>query len=275
MAIAIAITGIAFALIPQVASDVASLWVAFGCGAGLGIARTAIDASVLDGVPHAMPALTRAVERRDFMKKDERAQLHCALAFALLSSGRASDASKEFSSAAQAGGCQLKAPYDRLGIDFFQAYAKYRDGSTNNVRDALKLFAKLASKATGALGQTMKELQRSGHEQPAVSLFNRDDYRGAATELRAAKGMGARGASLDHNFAVLDLVEGRGAQAAKALEALGGRPAEALMNLGIYYDRQGDPQKALELYRKAAERGVRSPRLKGWIDVKERLFGGK
>ncbi|HEY3352544.1 MAG TPA: tetratricopeptide repeat protein [Polyangia bacterium] len=223
----------------------------------------------------AVTDLTRAVERKEFMKKDERAQLHCALAFALLSGGRASDASKEFSAAAQAGGCQLKAPYDRLGIDFFQAYAKYRDGGPGNVRDALKLFGKLAGKATGPLGQTMKDLQRSGHEQLAVSLFNRDDYRGAAAELKAAKGLGARGSSLEHNLAVIDLVEGRGAQAARTFESLGGRPAEALMNLGIHYDRQGEPQKALEMYRKAADRGVRAARLKGWIDVKERLFGGR
>ena len=56
------LTGIAIALIPQVASDVASLWVAFGCGAGLGIARTAIDALVLDGVPITLRGTAVAIE---------------------------------------------------------------------------------------------------------------------------------------------------------------------------------------------------------------------
>jgi len=55
-------TGIAIAWIPQVASDVASLWVAFACGAGLGIARTAIDALVLDGVPTTLRGTAVAVE---------------------------------------------------------------------------------------------------------------------------------------------------------------------------------------------------------------------
>lgn len=216
--------------------------------------------------------LQKAVERRDTLKKDEKAQFHCALAFAYLSSGQAANSGKEFGLAAKDGGCKLRAPYDKLGVDFFVAYAKYREGGVGGVRESLKLFGKMAGRATGALGVTMKELQRTGHEQLAVALFNRDDYRGAAAELRAAKGMGARGASLEHNLAVIDLVEGRGAQAARVMEGLGGRPAESYMNLGIYHDRQGDPKKAMDYYRRAVDRGVRHARLRTWLDVKERLF---
>jgi tetratricopeptide (TPR) repeat protein len=219
--------------------------------------------------------LQRAVERQEALHKDERAQFHCALAFALLSSGRAADSGKEFQTAAKSGGCKLKAPYDRLGVDFFVAYAKYREGGVAGVREALKLFGKMGGRAGGALAGTVKQLQRTGHEQLAVALFNRDDYRGAAAELRAARGLGARGPSLEHNLAVLDLVQGRGAQAARVLEGLGARVPEALMNLGIYFDRQGDPKKALDYYRRAYERGVRVARLRTWLDVKERLFGGK
>jgi len=56
------LTGIAFATIPAARSDAASLLVAFACGAGLGIARTAIDALVLDGVPVALRGTAVAVE---------------------------------------------------------------------------------------------------------------------------------------------------------------------------------------------------------------------
>jgi len=56
------LTGLAFALIPQARSDLVSLLVAFGCGAGLGIARTAIDAQVLDGVPVHLRGTAVAVE---------------------------------------------------------------------------------------------------------------------------------------------------------------------------------------------------------------------
>ena len=219
--------------------------------------------------------LQKAIDRRDTLKKEERAQFHCALAFAYLSSGQAGNSSKEFQNAAKDGGCKLKAPYDRLGVDFFVAYAKYREGGVGGVRESLKLFGRMAGRATGPLAATMRELQRTGHEQLAVALFNRDDYRGAAAELRAARGMGARGASMEHNLAVIDMVEGRAGQAARVMEGLGGRPAESLMNLGIYYDRQGDPRKAMEYYRRAVDRGVRVARLRTWLDVKERLFGGK
>ena len=47
-----------------------------------------------------------------------------------------------------------------------------------------------------------------------------------------------------------------------------------LVNLGILLDRQGESKRALELYRKAAERGARAPKLREWIDVKERLLAG-
>jgi len=222
-----------------------------------------------------VPDLEKAAERAAALKKEERAELRCALAFGYLSAGQAANAAREFMAASQEGGCRLKPPYDKLGVDFFVAYAKYREGTVAGVRDALKLFGKLATKATGPLAATTKELLRTGHEQLAVALFNKDDYKGAAAELRIAKGLGAKGAAYEHNLAVLDLAQGKGGQAVKVLEGLGGRPPEALMNLGIYYDRQGEPQKALEYYRRAAERGVRHARLKAWLDVKERLFGGK
>ena len=56
------LTGAAFALIPQARGDVTSLLVAFGCGAGLGTARTAIDALVLDGVPVVARGTAVAIE---------------------------------------------------------------------------------------------------------------------------------------------------------------------------------------------------------------------
>jgi len=56
------LAGAAFAMIPAARSDAASLLVAFACGAGLGIARTAIDALALDGVPATLRATAVAVE---------------------------------------------------------------------------------------------------------------------------------------------------------------------------------------------------------------------
>ncbi len=56
------LAGVALAMIPAARSDGASLLVAFACGAGLGIARTAIDALALDGVPGALRGTAVAIE---------------------------------------------------------------------------------------------------------------------------------------------------------------------------------------------------------------------
>jgi len=37
---------------------------------------------------------------------------------------------------------------------------------------------------------------------------------------------------------------------------------------------RGQPRKALDLYRRAFERGARTPKLREWIDTKDRLLGG-
>ena len=56
------LAGVAFAAIPLARTDAASLVVAFACGAGMGIARTAMDALVLDGVPAALRGAAVAIE---------------------------------------------------------------------------------------------------------------------------------------------------------------------------------------------------------------------
>lgn len=56
------LAGVAFASIPLAQSDLMSLFVAFACGAGLGIARTAIDALVLDSVPITLRGTAVAIE---------------------------------------------------------------------------------------------------------------------------------------------------------------------------------------------------------------------
>src|SRR5437899_12816509 len=71
----------------------------------------------------------------------------------------------------------------------------------------------------------------------------------------------ARKRDLQHNLAVLDLAQGKTAQAKAALEQLGARPPEALVNLGLIYERQGDIQKALQLWQQSGKAG----RVREWI----------
>ncbi len=54
--------GATFALIPVARSDMASLLVAFLCGVGMGVARTAMDAFVCEGIPAKMRGTAIAVE---------------------------------------------------------------------------------------------------------------------------------------------------------------------------------------------------------------------
>ena len=49
---------------------------------------------------------------------------------------------------------------------------------------------------------------------------------------------------------------------------------EALVNLGIAYERKGDPLKALDAWRRARKAGVRFAPLADWIESKERIYGG-
>ena len=77
-----------------------------------------------------------------------------------------------------------------------------------------------------------------------------------------------------HNLAVLDLADGNVDSAIAQLERVAGKVPEALVNLGIAYERKGDPVKALDAWRRARKAGVRFPQLAEWIESKERVYGG-
>src|SRR5262249_44164878 len=139
---------------------------------------------------------------------------------------------------------------------------------------ALKTFGSYLARGAGGAADWLRRLVRSSYELLAYDAYQRGEPRRARGYLRAAARAPANTErrDLDHNLAVLDLNQGLVRAAERVFEQLGGKPAEALVNLGIVRDRQGDSKKALELYRRAQERGARAPKLKEWIDVKERLL---
>jgi tetratricopeptide (TPR) repeat protein len=199
----------------------------------------------------------------------------CGEAFAALKAGKISEAEEAFQRAITGGGCQVRPPYDKLGVALFSAYAGYRDNNNPSKREAAaKQLASLQSKSTGAAAEWVKQLLRSCYEFLAYDYFQRSDEKRAESFLKSARKVPTKGDALvlEHNQGALDLALGRSAQAEKELDALNGRPAESLVNLGILKDRQGETKKALELYKRALDRGARAPKLKEWIDVKERLF---
>jgi tetratricopeptide (TPR) repeat protein len=238
-----------------------------------GVERLA-DPKQADG---ALDDITKASQAKGALNPKELVDAACYEGVAALKAQRVPQAVEAFRRAATGGGCKLKPPHDKLGTSFLLAYAGYRDASSPKTREeAAKLFGQLVPKASGATADTLKALQRSTYELLAFDYFTRSDEKRAEQSLRlAARVVGkADRRELDHNQAVLDLALGRTAQAQRTFDALNGRPPESLVNQGIMKDRAGDSRGALALYRRAWERGVRSARLREWIDVKERLFGG-
>ncbi len=225
----------------------------------------------------ALDDITKAVQTpKGILTAKELAAVSCGEAFAALRANKVPQAEEAFARAQSAGGCTLKPPYDKLGVAFFAAYANYRDSASPTKREsAIKVFTQLSARATTPSGDWLKLLLRSAYELLAFDYYQKSDERRAEGFLKSAQRVVAKGEKreLEHNLAVVDLAAGRVQQAEKVFDALGGRPAESLVNLGIVRDKQGDAKKALELYKRALDHGAKAPKLREWIDVKERLFG--
>ena len=219
--------------------------------------------------------LARAAAIRGGLSSKESGAIGCAYALAALKAGKPSAALDALGRATHEGGCTLRAPYDKIGMELFSAYASYREGGSPVRREAAaRTFQKLQARAPQPLAETLRDLTRSSYEYEGVDYYSRGDRRRADAALRNAQRIGGRGEhrELENNLAVLDLDAGRGVDAARVFENLGTRPPEALVNLGVVRDREGESRKALDLYKRALERGARTPHLREWIDVKERVF---
>jgi tetratricopeptide (TPR) repeat protein len=236
------------------------------------------DPKQTDAALEDMKAAAKAP--RGALTSKESAAISCGEAIAALKANKIQDAEDAWDQAVKAGGdgaCQFRPPYDKLGTKFFVAYTQYRDsGSPQKREGAVKLFTQLVGKATGGTADWLRALLRSGYELLAYDFFQRSDEKRSGVYLASASKVLAKGdkRELEHNLAVIDLFTGKSAQAEKVFDALGTRPCEAKVNLGILRDRQGESKKALDLYKQAKACGARAPKLNEWIDVKERLFGG-
>ena len=181
-------------------------------------------------------------------------------------------------------GCELVPPYNRLGTELLSLFIQYRTATAPAQREQLlRAIPKLQGKAgsgpdSATLQKVLRSLLFSANMALAYDYHQLGRTKLVTQALRSAQKAQTRETSadedavLEHNLAVMDLVEGRGG-GEKVLERLGVHPPEALVNLGILHDRRGEARKALELYRRALERGARTPKLREWIDTKDRLLG--
>ncbi len=102
----------------------------------------------------------------------------------------------------------------------------------------------------------------------AQDAYHADKLAAARRYLATARAANAKvgGDEVAHNLAVLDLAEGHVDAAIAQLERLANKLPEALVNLGIAYERKGDQAKALDAWRRARKAGVRFAPLADWIE---------
>jgi tetratricopeptide (TPR) repeat protein len=142
---------------------------------------------------------------------------------------------------------------------------------------ALERLTALAPKATGPAATMLGTAIRVVALNAAQDAYRAGSLSAARKYLATAKAANAKtGADeVAHNLAVLDLADGKVDAAIAQLERLSSRVPEALVNLGIAYERKGDHQRALDAWRRARKAGVRFPQLNDWIEAKERIYGGE
>lgn len=196
-----------------------------------------------------------------------------SLALALLDKGQANDASKIFKQLAQRGNqaSYLRAPYAKLGNQFFGAYANYRSGNLALRQQAATDFAKISGEATGTFAAKVRDLIASSWELVAYEQWRagRQAQAGKSltSALRYADGDIKRRAT--HNRSVLMMSR----ESPETFESFAGNPPEAWVNAGIAHDQAGHAREAYEAWMKAKARGVNVRELQRWIDAKKRIYG--
>lgn len=169
--------------------------------------------------------------------------------------------------------CPFPAPADRLAVEIMMAINEGME--TRRASRALKALGKLRKGATGAVADLIDDGISMIASRAAASAYARGsmtDTRKYLDEVRAVtKG---RDDVLDHNLALIDLEAGRIDAAIAVFKRVAADVPEALVNLGIAYDRKEDPDNAVRYYRRAeANPKLKFPKVKEWIAAKENVYG--
>lgn len=140
---------------------------------------------------------------------------------------------------------------------------------------ALARLTALGGKSSGAAAAMLGTAIRVVALNAAQDAYRSGKLAAARKYLASAKAANARVGTdeVAHNLAVLDLADGHIDSAIRELERLAPRVPEALVNLGIAYERKGDHVRALDAWRRAKKAGVRFSPVSDWIESKERIYG--
>lgn len=197
----------------------------------------------------------------------------CDLAVAAVAADNASTALAALKNVANAT-CPFPPPMDTQAVPILAAFTE----GLNPKRAARSLdrLTALGAKTTGAAAALLGTAIRVVALNAASDAYHDGQLAAARKYLATAKAANARVGNdeVAHNLAVLDLADGRVDAAIAQLDRLAGKVPEALVNLGIAYERKGDHVRALDAWRRAKKLNVRFAPLPEWIDAKERIYGG-
>ena len=245
------------------------------------IAKVGVTTQTTKEAEEALLDLQHAMDHGPFESKAELGYAQCLAGLASAQANQFKTA-RDLIAKAKDSGCELSPPFNKLGTELLAVFVQYRASTSPIQREALlRTLPRLQNKAVGTDSATVLKVLRALLYSTNLALaydyhlLGRSKLLGPT--LRNAQKVAAQRSDdedpvLTHNLAVADLLEGKpGGE--KVLERLAPNPPEALLNLGVLSDRRGEAKKALDFYRRAAEKGARSSKLREWIDAKDRVFG--
>lgn len=170
--------------------------------------------------------------------------------------------------------CPFPPPADTQAAPILVAFTEGRNAK--RAGKALDKLTALAGKSSGPAAVLLNTSIRVVALEAAQDAYRSGQLAQVRKYLTSAKNVYSRVGTdeLAHNLAALDLAEGNVDAAIAGLERVSGKVPEALINLGIAYERKGDPLRALDAWRRARKAGARFAPLADWIESKERIYGG-
>ncbi len=175
--------------------------------------------------------------------------------------------------AVQGQSCPFPPPADTQAATILIAFTE--GINPKKAAKSLDRLTALSGKSSGAAAVLLGTSIRVVALNAAQDAYRTGNLAQARKYLATAKSANARVGNdeVAHNLAVLDLADGKLDVAIAALEKVSARIPEALVNLGIAYERKGDNVRALDAWRRARKAGVRFGAVSEWIESKERIYG--
>ena len=206
------------------------------------------------------------------LKGTEPLAFEFSYALALLDKGDTSTAAGLFKTLGAKGNqaSYLKPPYAKIGAQFFGAYANYRSNNPGSRQQAANDFQSMAGTASGAFAQKVNDLSGSAWEMIAVDDIRAGKSSAASAALKSAAKY-ASGEALKR-IELDEIVVANSGNVAQ-LEQMGDNPPQALIDLGILYDRLGRSKDAYDVWVRAQKKGAGGALLQKWIDAKKRIYG--